>query len=66
MSKAKMAYDLMAFTSNTTTIKCTKCQETRTEWLDEYDAVDYFFEKGWRATENHCYCPKCSKKYLKQ
>lgn len=28
-------------------------------------AMTEFFSRGWRATEKHCYCPKCAKKYLK-
>lgn len=47
------------------TIECTKCRAIDgTE--NDYDAAEEFYDGGWRATENHCYCPKCAKKYLKK
>lgn len=55
------------YTENT--ISCTKkgCKETDNTFnCDEYDTANYMFKKGWRRTENHCYCPQCAKKHLKQ
>lgn len=52
------------YTENT--ISCTKCKEgDNTFNCDEYDSASHFYKIGWRRTERHCYCPKCSKKYLK-
>lgn len=48
------------------TIGCTKCKKQGDICMDDgYEASDYFFGEGWRVTPNHCYCPKCAKKYLK-
>lgn len=48
-------------------IKCTRCDKVGfLSFCDQYEAADIFFEEGWRATEKHCYCPKCAEKYLKQ
>jgi hypothetical protein len=49
----------------TTEIACTKCEKDKTMFGDEYEAVAAFFKLGWRATATNCYCPKCTKKYLK-
>lgn len=34
--------------------------------VDEFDAADFFYKKGWRIPRLLTYCPKCAKKYLKQ
>lgn len=48
------------------TIECTKCNnQDSLHACDEYDASPIFFERGWRATLHHTYCPDCAKKYLK-
>ncbi len=48
-------------------VKCTKCKVFNDVGgiSDNYEAVEYFLEKGWRATENNTYCPSCAKKHLK-
>ena len=46
-------------------IECTKCRKGDMTCGEMY-AADWFFEKGWRATPNHVYCPNCASKYLKQ
>lgn len=48
-------------------IECTKCKSGDLEMhTDQYYAADEFFKKGWRATPNNVYCPKCAKTYLKK
>ena len=49
-----------------TDIICTKCRVVQTDYGDEYTSSENFFDKGWRATENHTYCPTCAKRFLKQ
>lgn len=51
------------FTETLTEIFCTKCKKSEYIDGDQYDTFDYFYEKGWRATERNCYCPTCRKKY---
>ncbi len=65
MSKKYKPDDLDGYVFTTTDISCSKCSESDTTGGDEYEAMKYFFNKGWRATPNNCYCPKCAKKYLK-
>lgn len=48
-----------------TSIDCSKCNKRFTAMDDSIEACEYFFEKGWRATKNLTYCPKCAKKFLK-
>jgi len=58
--------DFMGFTQTVNIIICTKCNlHYPVNEMDEWDAITHFIQKGWRATEKHCYCPKCAKKYLK-
>lgn len=45
------------------TIKCTKCDEEDNYMNVNTTSIDSFFKKGWRATDKHCYCPACAKKY---
>lgn len=44
-------------------ISCNKCNESDSTAFSG-NAAEHFYSKGWRATENKCYCPKCAKKYL--
>jgi len=66
MSKKYKSDDLLESCITSTEISCTKCHTTNVlHNVDEFGAIDSFFEDGWKATPNHTYCPKCSKKYLK-
>lgn len=58
--------DLLDSCHEEVTISCSKCKNNdSTHQLDIYEAIDEFFERGWRATSVNTYCPKCSKKHLK-
>jgi len=48
-------------------ILCTNCRVVGTvHEIDDYNAAEYFQNKGWRATKhNNVYCPKCAKIKLK-
>lgn len=57
---------LIGFCLQEVTIECAKCKKVDGEYQSSLDyAMPEFFSRGWRATEKHCYCPKCAKKYLK-
>ncbi len=46
-------------------IKCTKCEDFAYN-DNAYIATDWgyeLFELGWKATENHIYCPVCAKTF---
>jgi len=50
-----------------TEISCSKCYgSNNVNGMDEWEAIEHFFGKGWRATTSHTYCPECAKKHLKQ
>ena len=48
-------------------IRCSKCNYIGKiiNYSDEWDAVDEFYNKGWRTGKTFVYCPSCAKKYLK-
>lgn len=50
------------------TVICTNCRKSNDQYyIDKYSAVEYFKDKGWRATKHsNIYCPKCSKIKLKK
>lgn len=48
-----------------TEIVCDKCGHKDEMPCDSFDAVNNWFEEGWRQTLHKCYCPECAKKYLK-
>lgn len=48
-------------------IVCNKCHKhDEISAYDEYDAAEYYYEKGWRVPKLLTYCPKCAKKHLKK
>lgn len=47
------------------TILCDECEVLGQEAGVTHQAGSDLFKKGWRATKNKVYCPKCSKKKLK-
>lgn len=48
-------------------ITCSNCGTQRSAmYVDSDEAVDVFFEEGWRATKSgNVYCPQCASKKLK-
>jgi hypothetical protein len=54
------------FCTSSTSLDCFKCRTIQTIDGEPDDVLEIFDEKGWRATEKNCYCPKCAKKYLKK
>lgn len=65
-SAAELSFQLVDHIYETTQISCDKCEETSTVYCDGGDGMASFYRAGWRGTRNHCYCPKCAKKYLKR
>ncbi len=52
------------FVITSTFIECSRCKKTKEiVCFEEIEASEAFYNEGWRATANHCYCPKCRKKY---
>lgn len=62
------ADDLYNYITTTHEIECINCDTTDAIGdCDEIDALEYFFNEGWRVTKGEMvYCPKCAKKKLKQ
>lgn len=57
------AYDLEPFIEISADINCSNCKKSDSCWQNPGE--DYFFNEGWRATRDNCYCPECAKKKLK-
>lgn len=67
MKKNKYTSDqLYEWTITTTEINCSKCKKTNTLHLEQFQAMETFFEIGWRATPSNVYCPDCTNKHLKK
>lgn len=48
------------------TITCSSCGKQSICFTDSDEAMDVFFEEGWRATKSgNVYCPECASKKLK-
>lgn len=45
----------------TTIIICGSCQKENVVELEILEAIDAFFEQGWRVRKSVCYCTECSK-----
>lgn len=62
----KKEYDeqLSGWVASEVLIECTKCKNIDGSIsMDETEGEEHFWEKGWRAKDDDCYCPKCAKKY---
>lgn len=66
MSPEKEREMFDGFVMQTTQISCTKCSAGDENDCDYLEAIEEFIKMGWRATDRHCYCSKCAKKYLKR
>lgn len=65
MSKEYPQFQLMEHILNVASITCDFCNERkRMECMESDEAMDVWYEDGWRARKK-CYCPKCAKKKLK-
>ena len=63
-SKEKVVFHLYDNIETVNTIICSKCGTQEVEFnIDVFEAADSFYEKGWYATSNNIYCPRCRKKY---
>ncbi len=48
-------------------IICDLCgKEDQMDNADMDEAIDFFFNEGWRSPKSKCYCPKCARKKLKK
>ncbi len=45
-------------------IMCTKCGAFENDY-DEEMLSEKCLKQGWKTTKNHCYCPDCANKFLK-
>lgn len=67
MTKEKHIDGLAESSTTTITLDCSKCDAVIQEWcVDDLDAAQTFYKKGWRMGTRNVYCPKCAKKYLSQ
>jgi hypothetical protein len=52
--------NLMEASYEIVSIQCTRCDKMIST---DFFCAETFYNKGWRATENHVYCPACAKKF---
>jgi len=64
--KKKQLDALVEFCYTEVSIECTECRSADGEFnVDDVDAAKEFYKRGWRTTNENCYCPDCAKKHLK-
>ena len=57
---------LLDAVDSTHDITCEICKQTKLlHGYDSFDAVEEFFNLGWRKPRERVYCPKCAKEKLK-
>lgn len=56
---------LYDFIITESTIICDLCKKTDTIDTDSDEAIDYWYNEGWRGRKK-CYCPECAIKKLKE
>lgn len=54
-------FELLDFTTTVTEIKCDKCGHCDKSYIDEWEAVNVFFDNGWKIINKKCWCPVCIK-----
>ena len=57
--------ELMDFVITTTEIRCDGCNTIAKSYMDEWEAIDEFLDKGWGVLKDKCYCEKCANKLAK-
>ncbi len=58
----KPHFDLMDFVTTITEIRCDGCNTIAKSYMDEWEAIDEFLDKGWGVKKDKCYCEKCLEK----
>jgi hypothetical protein len=51
--------ELLDFCKEETTIECHQCHIEARENTDALNAIDDFFDSGWRVIKGKCMCPAC-------
>lgn len=47
-------------------VVCSCCKVSEIQFnVDEFNFIESVINKGWKATHNRLYCPKCASKKLK-
>jgi DNA-directed RNA polymerase subunit RPC12/RpoP len=67
INKETLADKILPFLDTHVDATCTKCKNSTTlHQTDEYWACDELLKRGWYATQDNLYCPKCQKARLKK
>ncbi len=62
-AKFKEAFKLVDLITSIHTIECVRCNLQQVSHTDDVnDAMEHFYESGWRVFRNKCYCQHCAKK----
>ncbi len=53
---------LMDFVTTVTEIKCDECDTIDKSYMDEWEAIESFIDRGWEVKNKKCLCEKCLEK----
>jgi hypothetical protein len=50
---------LLHFTTTVTEIKCDECNYIDKSYMDEWEAIESFIDRGWEVISKKCLCKTC-------
>jgi len=53
---------LLDFVTTVTEIKCDECNTIDKSYMDEWEAIETFIDRGWEVIGKKCLCEKCTEK----
>ena len=56
---------LLDFVTTVTEIKCDECNTIDKSYMDEWEAIETFIDRGWMVVKNKCFCSGCFDKLEK-
>ena len=56
---------LLDFVTTVTEIKCDECNTIDKSYMDEWEAIETFIDRGWEIKNKKCLCSKCLEKLNK-
>jgi hypothetical protein len=61
-AELKKHMQLLDFVTTITEIRCDECNHIDKSYMDEWEAIDEFLDKGWEVKKEKVFCPKCLEK----
>ncbi len=57
---------LLDFVTTVTEIKCDECNTIDKSYMDEWEAIETFIDRGWEVKKDKVLCEKCIEKLGKK